>query len=418
MKIVKEMKRPIWDKEKLLRRLDGLTGDDRLFFLSYGLFMITSLLSTSFFYKYYEGRPCMWLQILCMVLLAAYEYRNGFLKEQQWIPGLILTGMTMISLRVALGSQTRMVPMMFTYIYCARRIPFAKIARFTLRCGVAIVSVVVLAGYLGIVENVVMFKSGRVREFMGFRYALYLPGILLNLTALWIWLKKDKITLSGSLVWAVVNWVVYYLTDSRISFLLAEALLVIALLMKWAPEVVKKLRPVWAALVPIFFVCGGGSLLLTACYSGKIPWMRQLNTSLEGRLNLGQKSLRGFGVNLFGRKIEWVGNGLTSSATANGGVYNYVDCLYVKILLVYGAVFAIALILMLCWSMYKLWKRREYLTMVICASVAVHCVLDDLSFTLHYNTFWIAMGMAVMAPAMLNWDGNTTKINPSELQNE
>ena len=35
-----------------------LTGD-KLFFLSYGLFLVTSLLSTSFFYKYFMGRPYM-----------------------------------------------------------------------------------------------------------------------------------------------------------------------------------------------------------------------------------------------------------------------------------------------------------------------------------------------------------------------
>jgi hypothetical protein len=33
--------------------------------------------------------------------------------------------------------------------------------------------------------------------------------------------------------------------------------------------------------------------------------------------------------------------------------------------------------------------------------VAVHCILDDLSFALHYNTFWIAMGMALLNPNTL-----------------
>jgi hypothetical protein len=39
--------------------------------------------------------------------------------------------------------------------------------------------------------------------------------------------------------------------------------------------------------------------------------------------------------------------------------------------------------------------------LLICAVVAVHCILDDLSFALHYNTFWIAMGMALVNPNTL-----------------
>lgn len=412
------MKRPVWDKEKLLRRLDRLTGDDRLYFLSYGLFLAISLLSISFFYKYYEGLPCMWLQILSMALLVGYEYRNGFLRQQQWPAAVALVALTMISLRVSYGSMTRMVPMMFPYIYCGRRIPFAKIARFTLKYSIIVVFFVIISGYLGLIDNVVMFKAGRVREFLGFRYTLYLPGILLNLTMLWIWLCRDRITLWGSLVWMGLNGWAYYMTDSRISFVIAEALIVAALLMKWMPKIVEKLRWLWATLIPIFLLCGGVSLVLTFCYDSNIPWMRRLNTALEGRLNLGRKSLSLFGVELFGKEIEWVGNGLDSEGMAVQADYNYVDCMYVKILQRYGIVFLVALMPLLCWAMYRLWKRRDYLALMICATVAVHCVVDDLSLTLHFNTFWIAMGQAVIAPAMLNWNGHTTQISPPEPQME
>ena len=67
--------------------------------------------------------------------------------------------------------------------------------------------------------------------------------------------------------------------------------------------------------------------------------------------------------------------------------------------------------MLLCWSMYRMWKRREYHILLISASVAAHCVLDDLSFALHYNTFWLALGVVLLNPAMLNWNGKTTKIH-------
>lgn len=407
---VNEMQPPIRDDETLTQKLSRLTAGDRLFFLSYGLFLVISILNASFFYRYYEGKPCMWLQILCMVLLVGYEYRNGFLRAQQWVPGLVLAAMTMISLRVSIGSMTRMVPMMFTYIYCARRIPFPKIARFTLKYSIITVAVIVSSSLLGIIDNVVVYKSGRVREFLGFRYALYLPGLLLNMTMLWIYLKKYTVSLVGTLLWAAVNWIVYLLTDSRISFVMAEAMLVVALLMKWLPGLVRRLRPVFAALIPSFLVFGGFSLVMTLTYDRTVQWMRQLNSFLEGRLNLGQKSLEKYGVSLFGEAIEWVGNGLDSAGNSVEATYDYVDCLYIKVLQQDGILFTLALVALLTWSMYLLWKRREHHILIISAVVAAHCVLDDLSFALHYNTFWIANGLVIFAPAMLDWNGKTNQV--------
>ena len=86
------------------------------------------------------------------------------------------------------------------------------------------------------------------------------------------------------------------------------------------------------------------------------------------------------------------------------------DCLYVKILQLYGLVFMVMLTALICWAMYRLYQRKEYHILLICATVAVHCVLDDLSLSLHYNTFWIAMGVALLNPVMLNWDGRTNQI--------
>lgn len=410
--IMNETRQPSGEKESFGQRLNRLTSGDKLYFLSLGLFLIISVLSNSFYYRYFEGKPCMWLQIVCMLLLVGYEYRNGFLRAQQWGAGLVLVAMTMISLRTAQGSMTRMVPMMFPYIYCARRIPFPKIARFALKCCIITVSLIVLSSYLGLIDNVVMFKSGRIREFLGFRYALYLPGLLLNLTLLWIYLRKDKIDLLGAAFWGLLNWGVYYLTDSRSSFVIAEAMLVVALLMKWLPKAVEKLRPLWAALIPIFGVCGVVSVFMAVFYDGTVTWMRRVNSALSGRLNLGQRSLEKYGVSMFGEDIEWVGNGLDSAGNSVEATYDYVDCLYLKILQRYGVVFWVLLMVLLIWAMYCLWKRREYYILFFSATVAVHCVLDDLSFALHFNTFWIAMGLAIIAPKMLDWDGESNRLRP------
>ncbi len=388
-------------KEAVGGRLDRATTGDRLFFCSYGLFTVMSILMTSFYYGYFEGKMCMWLQIFCLGLLGAYELRNGFLKARNWPAGVVLAALTLLSLRVSLGSITRLVPMMFVYIYCARRIDFERLARFTLKWSLVTVAVVVFSAYLGIIDNVVMYKSHRVRQFLGFRYALYLPGILLNLTLLWVYLRRKTMPIFGVICWGLANWYVYYMTDSRFSFVMAEALLVLGLVMRWLPKLVEKLRPLWALCVPAFVLAGGASLALTWFYDASVTWMRRLNSGLSSRLSLGKASLEKYGVPWFGQEVEWVGNGLDSAGNSVQAPYDYVDSLYVKILQRYGIVFTVVLMVVLTWAMYRLWKKRHYLILLISAAVAAHCILDDLSFALHYNTFWIAMGLAVFAPQRL-----------------
>lgn len=410
MVILNEMGCPFGKWGERLRQ--RLWAEDFLYFLSFGLFLASSILSTSFYYRYFIGMPYMWMQIICVVLLVAYEIRNGGQQIQQWIALGISVALCLLACRVSSGNLTRLVALMFLYIYSGRRIHFAKIAGFSLNLSILAVLVVVLSGYLGIIDNVVTAKGSRVREFLGFRYALYLPGLLLNMTALWVYLRKDKVSIFGSLVWAAANWFVYYRTDSRISFVLAELLILAALLMRFWPKAVDKCHGLFGVMAWSFVFFAGFSLIMTAIYDDTIPWMRQLNSMLESRLSLGKRSLVANGFNLFGQKIEWVGNGLDAFGNSSEKIYTYVDCLYVKILQRYGLIFTLATVALMTWAMIRLWKRREYQIVLILASVAAHCVLDDLSFALHYNTFWIAMGTVLLNPKALPWEGYGPKLAP------
>lgn len=396
----------------MIRDLKSKLTGDMLFFISYGMFLVASILNASFFYKYYVGDPYMRIQSWCIFLLLLYEIFANDWRKQNWIGLAICAVLVWITIRVSPAYSQRQVVWMFAYIYSARNIPFAKIARFTLNISIALVLVVVVSSLFGVVEGISAYKNGRIRDYLGFRYALYLPGLLLNMTALWIYLKKDTITVAGAIVWAVANALVYWLTDSRISFFIAEALLVAALLMRFFPKATEKAKPLWWLMVGSFLICAVVSLIITVEYNGAVPWMRKLNSMLESRLRLGHASLDEYGVKWFGQEIVWLGNGLNAYGNSTVGTYNYVDCLYVKLLQRFGIVFMVMMAVLVGWSMYRLYQRKEYHILLISATVAAHCVLDDLSFALHYNTFWMAMGVVLMNAKMLNWNGKTNQIEP------
>lgn len=381
------------------QRLGQALSADGLYFASYGLFLTTSLLSASFYYQYFIGSVYTWLQAACLALLLLREYRLG--TARQSFPTLAVLGiLSALCLRTTLGNLTRMVPLMFFYIYGARNIHFDRIARFSLHLSGTVVALVVFSGYLGIIDNVVVAKGARIREYLGFRYALYLPGILLNMTALWAYLHRKDIGAAGGLLWAALNGFVYLRTDSRISFALALVLLVGAIFLRYVPQL-KKPRAIWGVLTGSYLISAVFSFVFTGIYDGAVPWMRRLNSVLESRLSLGKRSLEDHGFGLLGRNILWVGNGLDAFGNSVEGPYTYVDCLYVKLLQRYGAVFTAAVLALVTWAMVRLLKHKHHLLLLICASVAAHCILDDLSFALHYNTFWIALGLALIDPETL-----------------
>lgn len=400
-------------------RLKPRFAADMFFFLSLGLFLSVSILSTSLFYSLFVGKLYTLMQVLCLVLLVIHEFYNGGLHRQHWRSLAVSLILFMLLLRVTNNSnEQRLVTLMLPFVYCARRIPFEKIARFALNVSIVVVCVIVYSGYLGIIDNVVVAKGTRIREYLGFRYALYLPGILLNMTALWIYLHRKDLPLPTALLWVVLNWFVYEKTNSRISFALAVVLIVAAIAMRFGRKYLPKLDPLWATMVWSFPIFGGFSLIMTALYNGNIPWMRKLNSFLESRLRLGKASLDAYGFKFFGQEMEWEGNGLDAFGAVSSEAYNYVDCLYVKMLQRYGVLVTIVLAVLFTWAMYRLWKRRHYHILLISASVMAHCVLDDLSFTLHYNTFWLALGVVLINPVVLGRKRKKKPISPEQASPE
>ena len=385
----------------MLHRLDPRKNWDFFFFLSYSVFMVASLLCTTFYYRYIMGPVLTYTQIVLSLLLLVHELWNRKRYRQNW-KGLAVIGvLSIIAWIRGFSPQQHLITMMFLYAYCARNISFEKIIRTTLYISMAVVAVAIFSGYTGIIDNVVIAKGDRVREYMGFRYALFLPGILLNMTALWIYLRRKTVPVDEAILWLLANWIVYLKTDSRISFALAVVLILAALFMRFLPKITEKIQPIWGIMSSAFLLFGVGSVVFTCIYDGSIPWMRKLNSMLETRLSLGKNSLSRDGFYLFGQHIDWVGNGLDAFGNVTKGSYTYVDCLYIRILQRYGLVFLLLLAVLATWGMIKLWKKKQYHILLILASVAAHCVLDDLSFSLHYNTFWLALAVVLMNPSLL-----------------
>lgn len=122
----------------------------------------------------------------------------------------------------------------------------------------------------------------------------------------------------------------------------------------------------------------------------------ELNTFLNGRLGLGQRALAQYGTTLFGQNIDFIGNGLGVDGKLNvSGAYNYVDCLYVRLPILYGWVFTV--LFMTGMTFLSLWaaRKRDYALLLVLIAIAFHGVIDDLTIRLQFCTFLFLLGTYV-----------------------
>ena len=99
-----------------------------------------------------------------------------------------------------------------------------------------------------------------------------------------------------------------------------------------------------------------------------------------------------YGYNLFGQKINWIGNGLDINGQRGLSEYLYVDNLYIQILQRYGLFVLIILLVIFTLTLYHLLKQKQYVLSLILITLSFHAMIDDLIINLHYNIFLILIG--------------------------
>lgn len=384
-------------------RIPQLTLQELFFFCSYSVFLFFGILSMSFYYKYFNGTLHKLIILLCILLLVIKEFItifNGYKHTlKNLIVGAICTVLALFAFRVSDGILQQSVVWLFVFVFSARNISFEKIARVSVLISAFALLLIVFSAYLGLIQNYVLISSNRIRRYMGFRYALHASAIFFNIIALEVYLKKNKITIIELVLLTVINLSIYIITDARLSSYLGFAFLIVALVMKYCPQIIEKRKLLCFLGVFIFIICCTISLYIVINYDSSVNWQSALNTLLGKRLYYGHKSLEQYGVSLLGKKIAWIGYGLDAYGKSSVGtitnIYFYVDCLYIILVQRYGIIFTMLLLGVLTYTMYLIYRQENYYLFIILIFMALHCMIDDLLLYLYFNTFWFAIAHVI-----------------------
>ncbi len=398
-------------------RVQQFASSEKLFFLSYGAMLFFGILSTSFFYRYFAGTPYKGLIVLCTLLPAVREavIRHDFKKDLAG--GLLCLTAFFLAARVRTSVSGLALAAMFAFVFYARTISFEKIAKFSIAVSSAAVALVILGACLGVIDHYILAdtaegmklyrigidrlgeipaivaEASRVRAYLGFRYALYAPNFVSNITMLVVCWKKGELKWRQFAVLWLVNALFFVLCDARLSFALISAFLLCAAFLKKFPHALSALRFPGFLMTASFCICFIVSVQMTVHYDPSIAWMRTCNALLGRRLEFANLSLAKFGVSFWGQDVKWVGFGLDLYGQQSPDAYLYVDNLYIQMLQRFGAVFTGMILILYTAAAFQCWRQKRWEWLLCLFVIALHAMIDDLIISLHFNTFWLLVGI-------------------------
>ena len=356
-----------------------------LFYVPYVIYLLYSLINTSFYAKYVSsyGKILLFICFLLLIIREAIDFKLNYRE------GILVFILTLIAgyFYIYFGISQSLLPI---FIYSVRNMDVVKIFRISYRISLFMLLFIILSSYIGIIQNYISYSATREREYLGFRYALYPSSIFCNIIFLKVYLEKENISWLALGALLIGNYVLFQYTDSRLTFILGLLLLIVSAMMKKIPPI--KRLALNRMFIGIFFLAALFSIYFTLNYNYLSDWQANLNEELGGRLALGYSTLKFYGYGLFGKQLSLVGNGLDEEGFLNTATYDYVDNLYVLILLKAGIIFLIIFLVSMTIIMRKIYRRKDSYLYIIFILLALHGVIDDLILLPQYNSFWFVVG--------------------------
>ena len=355
-----------------------------LFYFSYSIYLGYNLLDTSFYSKNINvfGNLLIIIVLVMLIFKEVIDFKVNSRDLTLFIILAIIGGLFFNYM----GYNYAMLPF---FVYSARNVNTTTIVKISYRISLVLLIFIIVSSYLGWITNYITYDGGREREYVGFRYSLFGPAILCNIIFLKVYLEKDNIKWRTLMFLIIGNYALYEFTDSRLTFGLGMLLLILTILIKLFSKFKKVLMN--KILIGSYVVSGLLSLYFTIGYNHLSEWHSNINEFLGGRLSLGYSTLKYYGYGLLGKRITLVGNGLDVDGYITTETYDYVDNLYIQLLLKLGLLFLVIFILGMTIVMWRVYRLNDIYLYIIFSLLALHGIIDDLMILPQYNSFWFVI---------------------------
>lgn len=271
----------------------------------------------------------------------------------------------------------------------ANDIDYRKILKVYLIVEIPMTICTMIAGYTGVITNLVYHRGDQVRMSFGFIYPTdFAAGIVFMITA-WVVLRQARCTWIeiGLMIISVVLFEKY--CDVRNSEIVMMILIICVVYLKIRNKLAAKKGKEYTPSLLLKILClvapyglAGFMILVSRLYRPDIEWMAKLNTLFSTRLSLGKEVFDRYDIQIWGQDIPMRGNGGSTEVVAD---YFFIDSSYVNILMRLGLVAFILVMLIISIIMIKN-LNHPYMLMAM-AIVCIHSVMEHHMFEVYYDVF-------------------------------
>ena len=283
----------------------------------------------------------------------------------------------------------------FLLVCGAKGIEFRKIAKVFLVVGGTFCAVTVIASLMGVIENLTDKIDGEreslvtnfQRQCLGYGWSTNMANhVFFIILTYFFWVNRLLKFKEIIIFLALTLWVLGR-TDSRLSTACIVLLLVFSVLyrLRLFQRIVlsRPMALLFVVTIPFFAVI---SYYVTAAYDSKsLEWM-VADALLSGRLRIGQEALDSAGVSFLGQVFV-----MFSSARSDGANYNYVDCSYLQLLIIYGFVYTVLIISAYMVIVRQALRRGDILLVIAVITAAISGLIAQHFIEIYMNPFLIAL---------------------------
>ena len=365
-----------------LRLTDKKIIRDRLFIAAWTLYLLSRLLALTEWHALSGSAVfpsiLQYMEYLSAALAFLVIILNFILRKYSWKVVVTYGLLAVITGLSAYFSANRTFILVFLILGAAYGQSGKRILTISAILTAAVLFVVVLCSQMGLSKNVTWYRWGgnladdKVRESLGFIYASTGASLYFGFILQYIFLRKERMRFWEFVILELVQVFFFIKTDSRLPFYFGTAVIVlffIASLFKNHWRFTRHLKGLVYAVPGIICVVTVGGYFL---FDPSSSFWNKINGFLSNRMSLGADALSDYGVKVLGQPIIWIGNG----SGKIDGMYNYVDCSYLQILIQYGVLFLLAVMVLYTIGMIRAYKANDFWMITLFTIICVYSITE------------------------------------------
>lgn len=243
--------------------------------------------------------------------------------------------------------------------------------------------VIIITSQIGLNIDFIFDAGARNRHGLGFTWTTTASIFFFFICLEYIYIREKRMKIVEYIVILTLSYILYKLTDARLTFALSIMTLVFFWLFsnfKFVKLIMEKMRVIWV-MMP-FIVTFFSYYIHRSYVAGNWFWDK-FNNLISGRLKLGKAAIEQYGIKVFGQEIEWIGY----AYQAKEGVYNYVDCSYLQIVIQYGVVLLGLCLIAYAYILLRATRENDYYLCGCILIVLAHSITEPFLLNLVFNPF-------------------------------